>query len=436
MAFSFVLLASSLMGVQYEVSPSGDKDFLSIQEAIDASSHGDRIVVWPGTYYENIYFDGKSVELVSALGSAETILDGSNNGPVVLFDGNEGAGSVLNGFTLRNGVGYSRTDPDTAVGGGVAILDADPTIKNNVITSNQARAGGGIAVLFGDPHITNNTIENNTATKEGAGIFVLLSNPTIKVNHIANNTVTATQGEGGGMFLGFVDDPVFTDNVVVGNSADRGSGVFVDYVSDHLYFDFNTVADNCSPNGGGGLEMQSDSPHINISLDHCILWHNRMLYCEYLYFINDFEKFNPYYYMWSSDTSEYNGGSNGNISQDPYFVNPPYDYSVPYWSPAYGMGPRSFYEEFHGPQFIRGDADANGDVDYADVDTIWDWLCNGTPVQCVNALDANGDGFVDGSDPIYLIYHLNGYYDPPPLPFPDCGVDVSSGLSCDDHYCQ
>ena len=76
----------------------------TIQAAINAANNGDTVVVAPGTYIENLNFKGKFITVTSSGGPAVTIVDGGGAGPVVIFDTNEGANSVLNGFTLQNGV--------------------------------------------------------------------------------------------------------------------------------------------------------------------------------------------------------------------------------------------------------------------------------------------------------------------------------------------
>jgi len=45
------------------VDPNGSADYTSIQDAIDYSWHGDTVVVNPGIYREDIYFNSRAITL-------------------------------------------------------------------------------------------------------------------------------------------------------------------------------------------------------------------------------------------------------------------------------------------------------------------------------------------------------------------------------------
>ncbi|MFH1336570.1 MAG: dockerin type I repeat-containing protein, partial [Candidatus Zixiibacteriota bacterium] len=78
-------------------------------------------------------------------------------------------------------------------------------------------------------------------------------------------------------------------------------------------------------------------------------------------------------------------------------------------------------------EFIRGDVDANGVVNMADVTRCW----AGPPFLCDDAADVNDDGVWNSLDCDYLNNFLMGMGPPPPPPFPDCGVDPTpDALGC------
>lgn len=121
--------------------------FATIQEAIDAASSGDTIMVRPGTYQERINFLGKGITLKSESGPEATIIDGrgSTPGSIVLFTTSEGPDSVLDGFTITQGRGtyveYHQWLAAGYVGGGIYCYASSPTIINNIITDNLVGAG-------------------------------------------------------------------------------------------------------------------------------------------------------------------------------------------------------------------------------------------------------------------------------------------------------
>ncbi len=82
-------------------------------------------------------------------------------------------------------------------------------------------------------------------------------------------------------------------------------------------------------------------------------------------------------------------------------------------------------------RFVRGDANADGAINVADVVTELSLMFLGTPVLCLDACDSNDDGAVDIADPIYLVWYVLGSGPPPPIPHPGCGTDPTvDPLNC------
>ena len=82
-------------------------------------------------------------------------------------------------------------------------------------------------------------------------------------------------------------------------------------------------------------------------------------------------------------------------------------------------------------RFVRGDANADGGINIADVVTELNLLFLGMPVLCLDASDSNDDGGIDIADPIYLVWYILGSGPPPPLPHPLCGPDPTADpLNC------
>ena len=132
----------------------------------------------------------------------------------------------------------------------------------------------------------------------------------------------------------------------------------------------------------------------------------------------------------------------GNISSDPFFVNAPEgNYSLRRQSPSLGtgrdgtnMGAIAGGGIDEDPIFIRGDLDRNGDVNLADVVQMLNYLFRaaGGPSTCLDIVDANDDGGLDVSDPIYALRFLFGGGATIAPPFPDAGTDPTpDDFDCD-----
>lgn len=77
-----------------------------------------------------------------------------------------------------------------------------------------------------------------------------------------------------------------------------------------------------------------------------------------------------------------------------------------------------------GERFIRGDANANGVVNIADLSAIL------AASPCADASDANADGAVNVADISYLASYLFSSGPAPSAPFPACGFGAAYGLRC------
>jgi hypothetical protein len=125
-------------------------DYPTIQAAITASQNGDRILVAPGTYYENdINFQGKAIQLIGVEGRDKTVIDALGFGRIISFDHFEVASTLVQGFTLRNGAATDGLDGLAGKpglighdGGAIYIFGSAPTIRSCAFLNNRAGSGG------------------------------------------------------------------------------------------------------------------------------------------------------------------------------------------------------------------------------------------------------------------------------------------------------
>ena len=222
-------------------------DYSTIQEGINASVIGDTVLVEEGEYFENINYNAKNIVVASRFildgdfsHINNTIINGSQPDNIELAScvsliSGESSEAVLQGFTIREGLGYLYSIGNTAFreGGGIILDYSDAVIKNNIIIENESLplandeeggGGGGIAAWFGNPMICNNVIINNTASY-AAGLVLNYSAGVIRNNIVYANYGGEDFGAGGVMLWDCPDSTgILENNTIVGNTSETTAG--------------------------------------------------------------------------------------------------------------------------------------------------------------------------------------------------------------------
>jgi parallel beta-helix repeat protein len=241
-------------------------DYATIQGGIDGIGGGDTLIVRDDTYTENINFNGKAITLKSENGAATTIIDGSQSATVIELSSGEGANSVIDGFTVKNG--------SAGVGGGIhcgsSTAASSPTIRNCVITGNNATiGGGGIYCENGSsPSLdgctfTENKAVNGSTTEYGGGIYCKNSSPTLE-----NCTFTENEADrGGGMYCTSNSSPTLTNCMFKTNVSPNlgGGGIYCE--------DSSPTLENCTFKENSGCGMKS-SDGSSPTLENCTFTSN------------------------------------------------------------------------------------------------------------------------------------------------------------------
>lgn len=287
--FIFFILSSLLNSTIINVSVSD-----SIQSGINTATNGDTVLVQPGTYIENIDYNGKRITVGSLYLTTQdtsyiysTIIDGNSSGSVVTFSNYENSLAVLCGFTIRNGSGvgcyHSSPTLDNLLitdntSGGVHCLDfSHPSLLDVTISDNSAMNGGGIFCWhYSFPILQNVTISGNTATDKGGGIYCIdNSSPDLNDVTITGNSAIIL---GGGIYCEDNSNPNLENVTISGNSADSGGGIFCYNNSSPTLLDVTITENFTGITGtecGGGIVCGFNS---NLSLQNVTITNNTTLF--------------------------------------------------------------------------------------------------------------------------------------------------------------
>jgi predicted outer membrane repeat protein len=272
-AVTVVMLVAGAQAAELQV-PS---QYATIQAAISAAANGDVVVVSPGTYTGTINTQGKAITLRSTdpldpVVVAATILDGEGTNRVLEVFNFERPDTVISGFTIING--------DSDLGGGIAVYDADPTIRHCVFRANDAGLGGAAylevsSALFADCRFESNTANQggavyaryttlarlerceltaNQASSAGGAIAADLATVRLLACLVAGNVA----GTNGGAYAGFLAKPYVIGSLVRDNVADRGGAFY--FYDDNAIIVNSTVVRNTALIEGGlitGIDSQS-----------------------------------------------------------------------------------------------------------------------------------------------------------------------------------
>ncbi len=246
-------------------------DYSTIQQGIDTAFNGDTVLVQPGTYVENIDYNGKNITVASLFLTtldtsyiSQTIIDGDSILSVVYFVNGEDSTTVLSGFTITNGLGgytTSGTGAPIYYGGGITCkYGSKPNINNTVLIKNYSN--GLLCEESAHPCLTNVIIKENS----GGGIYCGDANMDLqKVSITGNNSY-----RGGGICCWWWCNINMQNVTITNNSASIGGGIFCK--NSDLYLQNSTIKHNLASSGGG--IFNEGSSLIFDSTDRCNIYSN------------------------------------------------------------------------------------------------------------------------------------------------------------------
>ncbi|MFC2083669.1 T9SS type A sorting domain-containing protein [Bacteroidota bacterium] len=342
-----IIFLSSYLNIYSQKKINVPEDLSSIQEAINYASTGDTILVQPGTYEENLDFNGKRILLSSLILTSDdtsyiskTIVDGMSNGSVVKFSNGENESAIINGFTLVNGSGYPFINFNDTLfqGGGIFSKDASPTILNLKIMSNSADEGAGIYLLRSDSFLNSIKLENNSAYKKGGGLYCRSGSPRITHSKILKNS----SNEGGGIYISS-GEPLFKKVNISGNTAVlNGAAIFFFHGRESKFINNTISQNNVLENSNGGSIYSFHSFPI---FTNCIIWQNGPNEFDIIQSFTNFSELYFYYSDIRQDISYISGVATLTIypsyciSEDPLFIEPEFlNFNLNKKSPCIDIG--------------------------------------------------------------------------------------------------
>jgi hypothetical protein len=193
--------------------------FATIQRGIDATVNGDKVLVADGTYKgegnKNMQLGVKSIEVRSANGPGNCIIDLENNGKGFILEFTP-IGSSIDGFTIMNG----HPSSNLSYGVGIRCSWCFTTIRNCIIKNNSGvQWGAGIDIRGNpaNPFVVNTVFEGNDSSYGGGAVSIYQTTATF-VNCIFTGNTSFVS-----VISGYIGT-TFTNCIVWNNTPETISG--------------------------------------------------------------------------------------------------------------------------------------------------------------------------------------------------------------------
>lgn len=229
-----------------------------IQDAIDDAY--ECVVVYSGTYNEQIDLGDRSIDVWGVEGSDVTQIDAALPtctyanptacGAAVVIASNSGAAPTIHGFSITGGSGYQTSSTTSTT---CADSSASHSGSSTCTVTTYNYCGGGIYVYGDDPVFDDLSIETNLL-------------PVFDQHSVGSFEQYWLYSEGGGV-CGLDANITMTNVVIAKNYADQGGGVYASAGS-IIEIDGGNVSEN-DASDGGGFNISNGTAEITNAIVSC-----------------------------------------------------------------------------------------------------------------------------------------------------------------------
>ncbi|MBN1787490.1 MAG: hypothetical protein JW806_03765 [Sedimentisphaerales bacterium] len=254
-------------------------NYANLQDAVDAATGTETIIVSDGTYTgtknRDITIDKEGINLTiqSANGKEVCIIDAQGLERVFGLLNVNGADSVtIRGFTIKNG-----NDTGLYGGGGIYNHNSILTVEDCNIVNCTSNKGGAIynGGMAGGLTMDNCLLADNyTLVGSSGGAVYVGANYFTATNCVFRNNSVQSPGMHGGCMYAYQGDVTLINCVIEGSSADGSGGVFYNANGDFDLINCTFVGNTCTANGGVGFISGTSAFPATVDVRNCIFRDN------------------------------------------------------------------------------------------------------------------------------------------------------------------